>query len=100
MIECKLSYEIINYTSPVPVRGRIISQNEFLKVTVLEKDYFVSVLPGFHESSLREIAYKIEHFFKNYALNFSHIDFDKRFFNLVSDDEFLITIKTDRKSVV
>lgn len=95
MMDVKLSFETLSYTKPVPVRGKVISKNRFLKVTILERDYFVSVLPGFHESTLEELAVKINKFFTNYHLNFSAIDFEKRFFNLVPADNFLNSLKAE-----
>nr|BDT28375.1 o-succinylbenzoate synthase [Bacteriovorax sp. HI3] len=95
MMDVKLSFETLSYTKPVPVRGKVISKNRFLKVTLLERDYFISVLPGFHESSLEELSLKIKRFFTSYSLNFSAIDFDKKFFNLVGSDTFLDSLKAE-----
>lgn len=96
MIKTAFETVTLPYKRPVPVRGKVISSNEFLKVTVLEKDYYVSVLPGFHESSLKELEYKIKRFFSEYHLDFSKIDFDKKFFNLLhTSDDFLSSLKAE-----
>jgi hypothetical protein len=81
------------YKFPVPVRGRKLLQNDFLEVELLDRKYYLSVLPHFHEPSLIEVEYKIKYFFENYSLDFSKLDFSKRFFNLVaSEDSFLQAI--------
>lgn len=95
MIDIKTSIEVLSYRSPVPVRGQTISKNRFLKVSLLEKDYFLSVLPGFHQASLEEIDFKLKYFFTQYSLNFTNIDLTKPFFNLVALDNFLLTIKDE-----
>jgi hypothetical protein len=91
MIDLKIDYELIPYLTPVPVRGKLFSQNRFLKVTVLEKEYFLSTLPGFHETSLEEVAFKLKNFFSDYPLDFNDIQFDKKFFNLITLDRFTNT---------
>ena len=95
MIEIKTSYEVLPYKTAVPVRGKLISENQFLKVTLLEEDYFISVLPGFHESTLTEIAFKVKYFFSHYTLNFSDIHFSKPFFNLVPLDDYLVSVRNE-----
>ncbi len=89
------SFETLTYNRPVPVRGKVLTQNEFLKVTILGRDYYLCVLPGFHESTLMELAFKVKTFFTTYSLDFSHIDFELRFFNLVKEDTFLKTIQKE-----
>jgi O-succinylbenzoate synthase len=89
MIDIETCYETLNYKEAVPVRGTFFSKNRFLKVTVLEADYFISVLPGFHNATLEEIQFKLSNFFKDYTLNFNNIDFSKKFFNTVILDNFL-----------
>jgi O-succinylbenzoate synthase len=93
MIDIKTAFLTLPYRAPVPVRGRVISENRFLKVTVLEKEYFISTLPHFHQSTLEEIAFKLKTFFANYALDFNHIDFGVKFFNLAPLDPFLKSIE-------
>ena len=95
MIDIKTSYIELRYDFPLPVRGKIIETNRFLKVTVLENDYFISILPGFHDPSLAEIDFKLKHFFSHYELHFDQIDFTKKFFNLITqEDAFLKSVKT------
>ncbi|MBC7714251.1 MAG: hypothetical protein H7177_12985 [Rhizobacter sp.] len=89
MIDITVSYETFAYKEPVPVRGKIISENRFLKVTLLEQDYFISVLPGLHEATLEEIAFKIKRFFSTYTLDFKEINFAVKLFNLVPVDDFI-----------
>lgn len=104
MINISINYEILQYKEPVPVRGTLISENRFLKVTLLEVDYFFSTLPGLHQSSLEEIAFKLNFFFSNYSLNFSEIGFSKRFFNLISSDilvdDFLNSFQNEHLFVI
>lgn len=96
MMDITTSFETIAYRSPVPVRGKTISDNRFLKVRVLERDYYLSVLPGFHQLSLEELQFKVQYFFKNYQLNFNQIDFGVKFFNLLPvNDTFLNAIKEE-----
>jgi hypothetical protein len=96
MIDIKTSYVELSYRNPVPVRKLLLSKNRFLKVTLLEKDYFLSTLAGFHESTLEEIALKVETFFSTYQLDFSNIDFGVKFFNLVpGSDSFLSSIQQE-----
>lgn len=86
MIKVAFSYETLSYKRPVPVRGKVISENLFLKATVLEEDYFLSTLPHFHQATLQEIAFKVHHFFENYTLDFTNIDFTKKLFNMATLD--------------
>ena len=96
MIDIKTNFEMLNYRSPVPVRGQMIDKNRFLKVHLLNQFFYLSVLPGFHQSTLKEIDFKVKFFFSNYHLNFNDIDFAKKFFNLVdSTDFFLESIKEE-----
>lgn len=95
MIEIQTSYVTFPYKEPVPVRGAILNENRFLKVTLLGEDYFISVLPKFHDSTLEEVAFKIKSFFKTYTLNFDSIDFAKRYFNLVEADDYLNNIHNE-----
>lgn len=90
------SFTTLAYRTPVPVRGLILRQNRFLKVRMLEVDYFLSVLPGFHQASLEEINVKLKHFFSHYQLNYENIDFTIKFFNLLTvSDSFLESIKEE-----
>lgn len=96
MINIETSFTTLAYRSPVPVRGLIISENRFLKVRVLESDYYLSVLPGLHQASLEEINFKVKHFFSHYQLDFKNIDFSIKFFNLINThDAFLDSIKEE-----
>lgn len=95
MINIECSYMTLPYNGPVPVRGAIISENRFLKVSLQSVDYFISVLPGLHEATLEEIAFKIKYFFSNYSLNFSNINFSEKFFNLTPTDTFLHNIQNE-----
>lgn len=96
MIKITTSFETRNYRTPVPVRGKIIESNRFLKVSILEKDYFISVLPNFHEATLEELNFKILHLFSNYQLDFKDINFSVKFFNLINaKDVFLDSIKDE-----
>ncbi|MBC7429567.1 MAG: hypothetical protein H7336_13200 [Bacteriovorax sp.] len=95
MIDITLSYETLHYKWPVPVRGTPVNENNFLKVTLLDSDYFISVLPGFHEATLEEITFKLRYFFSTYSLDFGHIDFSKKFFNLVEIDDYLEGIHSE-----
>lgn len=83
MIEIKTSYETISYNFPVPVRYVTLTSNTFLKVIVLERPYFFSVLPGMHNSTLSEIEFALVNFFSTYNLDFTDIKFHVPFFNMV-----------------
>lgn len=104
MINISTNYEILQYKEPVPVRGRLVSENRFLKVTLLGVDYFFSTLPGLHQSSLEEIAFKLNFFFLNYSFNFNEINFSKKFFNLLTfdilADDFLHAIQSEQLFVI
>lgn len=96
MIEIKTSFETLKYRSPVPVRGVMIDSNRFLKVRVLERDYYLSILPGLHNVTLEELDFKVKHFFSHYNLDFKAIDFGVKFFNLIqTKDVFLDSIKEE-----
>lgn len=95
MIEIKTSFETLPFKEPVPVRGAILNENRFLKVTLLEVDYYLSVLPYFHNTGLEELAFKVKKFFASYNFNTNHIDFSRRFFNLVEVDDFLNSINNE-----
>lgn len=96
MIDITTTFETKKYRSPVPVRGKIVDSNRFLKVHLLEQDFFISVLPGLHESTLEEINFKIKYFFSHYNLDFKFIDFGVKFFNLIhSNDAFLDSVKEE-----
>jgi len=96
MINIETSFTTLSYRSPVPVRGLTIDHNRFLKVRVLEVDYYLSVLPGLHQATLEEINFKVKHFFSHYELDFKDIDFGVKFFNLVRvHDAFLDSIKEE-----
>lgn len=96
MINVETSFTTLSYRSVIPVRGLSIDQNRFLKVRLLEVDYYLSVLPGLHQASLEEINFKIKYFYSHYHLDFSNIDFSKKFFNLInSHDAFLDSIKEE-----
>lgn len=92
MIKIDFEYTTLAYKQPVPVRGAILTENTFLKVRLLEQDYYLSVLPHFHQVTLPELAFKIKHFFDHYSLDFSAIDFTKKFFNTTAIDHFLENI--------
>ncbi len=96
MIDVITTFETRKYRSPVPVRGKIVDSNRFLKVHLLEQDFFISVLPGLHEATLEEINFKIKYFFSHYNLDFKSIDFGTKFFNLIhTSDAFLDSIKEE-----
>lgn len=96
MIEIKTSFETLKYRLPVPVRRIIIDSNRFLKVCVLERDYYLSVLPGLHNVTLEELNFKVKYFFSHYDLDFKSIDFKVKFFNLIQiQDTFLNSIKEE-----
>jgi len=96
MINIETSFTTLAYRSPVPVRGLTIDHNRFLKVRVLEVDYYLSVLPNLHQATLEEINLKVKHFFSQYELDFKSIDFSVKFFNLVgAHDTFLDSIKEE-----
>lgn len=95
MVEIQTSIQNLTYKELVPVRGILLSENNFLKVTLLGEDYFISVLPKFHNATLEEIAFKIKYFFNHYTLNFDSIDLTKIFFNLVSLDDYLSNINQE-----
>lgn len=96
MINIETSFTTLFYRSPVPVRGRMIDHNCFLKVRVLEVDYYLSLLPGLHQATLEEINLKVKSFFSHYDLDFKSIDFGVKFFNLISpQDVFLDSIKDE-----
>ncbi len=84
MIEIKTEFVTIPYKTSVPVRGKLIHSNRFLKVTILEKDYYLSTLDGLHETTLEEVSFKVKEFFSSFELNFSNIDFSVKYFNLTS----------------
>lgn len=100
MIDIKTSYKTFSYQSPVPVRCKTISSNAFLKVTVLEQNYFFSVLPGMHNSTLLEIEFALVKFFSTHQLDFSEIKLHVPFFNMVEintpvpNGELLFCIET------
>jgi hypothetical protein len=96
MIDIKTSFETLKYRAPIPVRGIVIDSNRFLKVRVLEKDYYLSVLPGLHNVTLEELDFKVKYFFSHYDLDFKSIDFSVKFFNLIHlKDTFLDSIKEE-----
>lgn len=96
MIEVTTSFETLKYRAPVPVRGQVIDSNRFLKVQILEQNYYLSVLPGFHNLSLEELNYKVTYFFSHYQFDFKNIDFGAKFFNLINTtDAFLDSIKEE-----
>lgn len=84
MISIKTEFVTIPYITSVPVRGKLIESNRFLKVTLLEKDTYLSTLDGFHEMSLEEVNFIVKSFFATEDLDFSNIDFGVKFFNLTS----------------
>jgi hypothetical protein len=88
MIDVLFEYVKIPYLTPVPVRGVYLTENRFLKVTLLEQDFFLSALHGFHETSLEEVEFKLNIMFNVYALNFRQIDFSQKFFNIFPLDHF------------
>ena len=89
MIRPNTNFIELSYKTSVPVRGRLISSNRFLKVNLLEKDYYLSSISGFHNSTLEEVNFKVLDFFTQYTLSFDEIDFTKRFFNLTAEDSYL-----------
>lgn len=96
MIEIESSFTNLSYRTSVPVRGLALKNNRFLKVRVLEVDYYLCVLPGFHEAGLEEISLKLKYFFSHYQLDFNSINFTVKFFNLISyKDTFLDSIKEE-----
>lgn len=96
MINIETSFTKFSYRSPLPVRGLTINYNRFLKVRILELEYYISVLPGLHQASLEEINFKVKIFFNSYKLNFDNINFDTKFFNLIHiQDTFLESIKDE-----
>lgn len=55
------SKTILNYKVPLSIRGTYLTKNEFLVVTYQDKQLLLSVLPGFHQSTLNEIKFILEH---------------------------------------
>lgn len=93
MIDITTSFETLKYRTAIPVRGLMIDSNRFLKVRVLQKDYFLSVLPGLHNVTIEELNFKVKYFFTHYTLDFKSIDFSVKFFNLIkTKDNFLDSI--------
>lgn len=93
MIQPITSFVTLSYRATIPVRGLLLTENQFLKVHIFDTEYFISVLPGFHQSSLQEINLKLKTFFSQYSLNFTNIDFSKKFFNLTTlQNSFLESI--------
>lgn len=83
------------YLSPVPVRKKVFTQNDFLKVDIDHQAFYLSSLPGFHELSLKEIDFKVKKFLGLYEINLKNLDFSKRFFNTINSphDDFLDSIQ-------
>lgn len=96
MTSIKIDFETLAYRSPVPVHGKTLTNNRFLKMTISDKSYFISTLPLFHDASLEEIAKKIHFFFQHYTLNLESFNFEKKFLGTISqDDSFLQSIKNE-----
>ncbi|MBY0413399.1 MAG: hypothetical protein K2Q18_04510 [Bdellovibrionales bacterium] len=95
MIKIDLNFVELPFLVPVPVRGRLIQKNRFLKVSVLEETYYLSVLPHFHDITLEEVSFKLQFIFSNYEFNFKEVNLEKRFFNTLPDDQFLSSIKDE-----
>lgn len=85
MINLQTEFITLPYTTSVPVRGKLLESNRFLKVNLLEKNYYLSTLPGFHQSTLEEVNFKVNDFFSTVKLDFNNIDFTFKFFNLTKD---------------
>lgn len=88
MIDVKFEYITLPYLTPVPVSGKFLSKNRFLKITVLEQEFYLSTLPGLHEISLEEVEFKLNILFNVYHLNFREIQFTQKFFNIIPLDQF------------
>lgn len=55
-----------------------------------QKDYYFSILPGFHDSRLKEVEYILKSLFnEDCTLNLSDIQMDKKFFGLIKTDLFI-----------
>ena len=100
MIEIQTSFENLSYRESVPVRSTVIRENKFLKVMMLGEKYYFSVLPGFHNSTLEEIDFKLKYFFETNELDFNFIDFKKKFFNIVSLDDALNNLNGEMLFVI
>ena len=54
------------------------------------KDYYFSLLPGFHNSRLKEVEFILKDLFNDECtLNLSHIEMDKKFFGLLKSNLFI-----------
>ncbi len=62
MNQFSFSKTILSYQNPLSVRGTYITENEFLVVEFQDKKLFLSVLPGFHQSTLNEVKFMLERF--------------------------------------
>ena len=62
MDQFSFSKTILSYQNPLSVRGTYITENEFLVVEFQDKKLFLSVLPGFHQSTLNEVKFMLERF--------------------------------------
>ena len=86
MILIESSFLSLPYKESVPVRGKVINKNRFLKVLFFGEEFYFSTLPGFHNLSLEETDYKIKTFFQDKVLRFDDIDFSKIFFNTINNN--------------
>lgn len=83
-----LSKTTLNYRSPLSVRGIFIHQNDFLVLSNQEKKLFLSTLPAFHQSSLEEIKYMLEHTLMKVSKdNFTKpLEWSKKAFGFIPSD--------------
>ncbi len=97
-----LATEIVDmaYKGPVLVRGKKISSNQFLKVSLNNQFFYFSSLPNVHQTSLQEISFELNQFFKaNRPINLEAADFNKACFGVVENSpglsgEMLFVIET------
>lgn len=108
-IQLALDICSLKYRSPVSISGKLITDNQFLHVKMTEpilKDYYFSLLPGFHNSRLKEVEFILKNLFNDECtLNLSHVKMDTQFFGLLKSDlyissEILFIIETILLSVL
>lgn len=78
----------LDYKIPISIKGKLFTSNDFLQIQLEGKDFFFSVLPSIHESTLLEVSRAIHSFFELNNLDFKHLDFKKKFFNTIDDSLF------------
>lgn len=84
----------LSYERALPVRKKELRDNDFCRVLLSDSagneiaDLHLSSLPGFHHSNVDEIEKVINRFFSQAILQISHIDFSKKYFNMVVRHSF------------